>query len=31
MEDEIGRVCSTKGEKENAYTILKGKPKERDQ
>jgi hypothetical protein len=26
MEDEIGRVCSTKREKENTYTILEGKP-----
>jgi hypothetical protein len=24
--DEIGRACSTKGEKENAYKILVGKP-----
>jgi hypothetical protein len=25
-EDEIGRACSTKGEKMNAYTILVRKP-----
>jgi hypothetical protein len=24
--DEIGRVCSTNGEKKNAYRILVGKP-----
>jgi hypothetical protein len=26
MKDEIGRVCSTKGEKKNACVILEGKP-----
>jgi hypothetical protein len=26
MEDEIGRKCSTNGEKRNAYRILVGKP-----
>jgi hypothetical protein len=26
MEDEMGRVCSTIGEKRNAYRILVGKP-----
>jgi hypothetical protein len=25
-EDEMGRVCSTNGEKRNAYRILAGKP-----
>jgi hypothetical protein len=25
-EDEIGRACSTNGEKRNAYRILVGKP-----
>jgi hypothetical protein len=25
-EDEMGRACSTNGEKRNAYTILVGKP-----
>jgi hypothetical protein len=26
-EDEMGRTCSTNGEKRNAYGILVGKPK----
>jgi hypothetical protein len=27
-EDEMGRACSTNGEKRNAYRILVGKPEE---
>jgi hypothetical protein len=30
MEDEIGKVCSTKGEKENAYRFWRESQKERD-
>jgi hypothetical protein len=29
MEDEMGRACSTNGEKTNAYGMLVGKPEER--
>jgi hypothetical protein len=29
-EDEIGRACSTIGEKRDAYRILMGSQKERD-
>jgi hypothetical protein len=29
MEDEIGRACSTNGEKRDAYGILVGKPEEK--
>jgi hypothetical protein len=28
-EDEVGRACSTNGEKRNAYTILLGMPEEK--
>jgi hypothetical protein len=28
-EDEMGRACSTNGEKRNAYSILVGKPEEK--
>jgi hypothetical protein len=28
-EDEMGRACSTNGEKKNAYRILVGKPEGR--
>jgi hypothetical protein len=30
MEDEIGLICSTNGEKRNAYRISVGKAEERD-
>jgi hypothetical protein len=30
-EDEMGRACSTHGEKRTVYRVLVGKPKERDQ
>jgi hypothetical protein len=29
-EDEMGKTCSTHGEKLNAYWILMGKPEKRD-
>jgi hypothetical protein len=29
MEDEMGRACSTNGEKRDAYRILVGKPEEK--
>jgi hypothetical protein len=29
MEDEMGRACSTNGEKRDAYRILVGKPEGR--
>jgi hypothetical protein len=29
VEDEMGRACSTNGEKRNAYNLLMGKPEGR--
>jgi hypothetical protein len=28
-EDEMGKACSTNGEKRNAYSVLVGKPEEK--